>query len=310
MKKLLKLGRSLLLWACTCVGAGILTLQAATLQWNTNPEPDIAFYTVYAESASGTVAREVAGTQLLLDGWLTNGSYTFYVTATSSAGLESDRSLAMPYDLGTVAAPVITTQPAGKLLTSGSTLTMSVSATSASAATYQWRKDGLALTGQTSAIFSKSNITVSDSGVYTVAVSNAGGSVTSGPAQVVVQVPPSISSHPLSSSVPAASAVTLSVSASGTALRYQWFKEGGALPGRTNSSFSILSMTAADQGTYHAVVTNLVGSASSASATLGIVYPPTIVAGPSGTNVAAGGTIQLSATVSGTAPFTYQWLKD
>jgi hypothetical protein len=310
MKKLLKLGQSLFLWACTCVGAGIITLQAATLQWNTNPEPDIAFYTVYAESAAGTVSREVAGTQLLLDGWLTSGGYTFYVTATSSAGLESDRSLGMPYDFGTIAAPVITTQPSGKLLTSGSTLTMSVTATSASAATYQWRKDGLALTGQTSANFSKSNISVSDSGVYTVVVSNAGGSVTSSPAQVVVQVPPSISSHPLSSSVPAGSSVTLSVSASGTALRYQWFKDGGALSGRTNSSFSIASMTAADQGTYRAVVTNLVGSATSATATLGLILPPTILAGPAGTNVATGGTILLTATVSGTAPFTYQWIKD
>lgn len=37
---------------------------------------------------------------------------------------------------------------------------------------------------------------------------------------------------------------------------YQWFKDGGAISGRTNASFSKSSVTSADAGVYHCVVTS------------------------------------------------------
>jgi hypothetical protein len=288
------------------------SVRGATLRWNANPEPDVAFYTVYAESASGTSAREVhEGTELILDGWLGDGSYVLHVTATSTAGLESERSEGIPYSVeAPVAAPTITGQPNGAVLASGSALTMTVSVASESAATYEWRKDGAVVTGQGEATFSKTNISEEDSGIYTVTVSNAGGSVTSEPAQVVVQVTPSISMQPQSASVAEGGNVELTVGASGTALSYRWFKNGEVLPGETSATLAIGNVTGDDEGNYQVVVTNLVGSASSSVAAITVIYPPAILAGPVGTNVATGGTIQLSVGVSGTAPFTYQWLKD
>ena len=85
----------------------------------------------------------------------------------------------------TVTAPSITTQPSGVSATAGSAVTLSVIASGSSLA-YQWSKDGVALSGATSASFTLANAATSDSGAYTVAVSNSAGSVTSAAATVTI----------------------------------------------------------------------------------------------------------------------------
>src|SRR5688500_6155641 len=128
---------------------GPFSVGAATLEWTANPESDtIAFYTVYVESPSGTSTNEVHdGTRFSLDGLLPNVSYTLFVTATSAAGLESERSQGLPYLFTPIGAPSITTHPVSTVLSAGQTLSLSV--TASNAATYQWRKNGQALAGQT-----------------------------------------------------------------------------------------------------------------------------------------------------------------
>src|SRR5687767_2499255 len=99
MKKIGGLSRLALFALVACAILGTLSGGAATLEWSANPESDnITFYTVYVESPSGTSTNEVHdGTRFNLDALLPNISYTLFVTATSSAGLESDRSEGMPY---------------------------------------------------------------------------------------------------------------------------------------------------------------------------------------------------------------------
>jgi hypothetical protein len=84
-----------------------------------------------------------------------------------------------------VAPPTITTQPEGRVASVGATITMSVNVTG-EALQYEWRHDGTPLPGQTSAQLSLGNVTAGDAGNYDVVVSNAGGSVTSAPALLVV----------------------------------------------------------------------------------------------------------------------------
>src|SRR5687768_7297765 len=182
MKTSWGLSRLALLALVACAILGSLTVGAATLEWNANPESDnIAFYTVYVESPSGTSTNDVHdGTRFNLDALLPNISYTLFVTATSAAGLESDRSEGMPYILS-IGAPSISTHPSSVTLPSGNLLSLSVIASSATPVTYQWRKNGQPLAGATSATLIITTASVSDSGTYTVVVTNSGGSVESNP---------------------------------------------------------------------------------------------------------------------------------
>jgi hypothetical protein len=86
--------------------------------------------------------------------------------------------------------PVITSQPAPSemTVTAGSTVTMSVGA-SGEQLSYRWRKDGQAMSGNSSATTPTlilNNAQLNDSGVYTAVVSNPGGSVTSNAVNLTV----------------------------------------------------------------------------------------------------------------------------
>jgi len=48
----------------------------------------------------------------------------------------------------------------------------------------------------------------------------------------------------------------------------------------------------------------------SSNAVLNLLYPPAVTTQPIGGNVAAGTSFNLFTTVSGTAPFAWQWRKD
>ena len=76
--------------------------------------------------------------------------------------------------------PVITTQPANQPVTVGQTATFTVVATGTPAPTYQWFKDGTAISGATATSYTTPVATSADhGGVYSVVVSNSVGSETS-----------------------------------------------------------------------------------------------------------------------------------
>ena len=81
-----------------------------------------------------------------------------------------------------VPAPTISAQPTDATGLTADAVTFSVTATG-TADTYQWKKNGTAITGATSSSYTTPAATWSDDGAqYTVVVTNAGGSVTSGAA--------------------------------------------------------------------------------------------------------------------------------
>lgn len=82
--------------------------------------------------------------------------------------------------------PIIAVQPVSITNYQNETAMFMVDATGAAPLTYQWRKDGVELTGETNRILVISNIQPSDEGEYTVVVSNSMGSVTSQPALLKV----------------------------------------------------------------------------------------------------------------------------
>ncbi len=84
-------------------------------------------------------------------------------------------------------APTISTQPANQTVNAGQTATFSVIASGTAPLTYQWQKNGVAITGATAASYTTPVTTTADSGeLFRVFVSNSAGNVTSNSATLTV----------------------------------------------------------------------------------------------------------------------------
>ena len=199
---------------------------------------------------------------------------------------------------GPVAAvpPLIATQPQSQTVNAGGPVSFSVVATNTAPLSYQWRKDGTNLAGATTTSYSIAAAQPTNAGSYTVVVTNVAGSVTSAVATLTVNLPPFITTQPLSQTVNAGAPVSFSVAATNTPpLSYQWRRNGTIIAGATGATNSITSAQSTNAGSYTVVVTNAAGSITSAVATLTVIIaPPQITAIIS----AGSGTV----TVSGTGP--------
>lgn len=86
-----------------------------------------------------------------------------------------------------VTSPSITTQPQSAAVSAGSTATFSVAAGGTAPLSYQWLRNGQAISGATSASYTTAALSTSDNGaVYTVTVTNSTGSQTSSVATLSV----------------------------------------------------------------------------------------------------------------------------
>ncbi|HEV2861284.1 MAG TPA: pectinesterase family protein [Pyrinomonadaceae bacterium] len=176
--------------------------------------------------------------------------------------------------------PVITSQPQPSNLTVqvGSNVTTSVAATGNSLS-YQWRKNGSPVAGNPSAstqTLNLTNVQLTDAGSYTAVISNPGGSVTSNPVTLNVSVdpvppPPAITAPPADTTPVVGTPASLSVSATGNNLFYQWFKNGALIPGATQQTLGFASAQVSDSASYHVVVSNSSGSVASSPAKLLVV---------------------------------------
>jgi hypothetical protein len=197
-------------------------------------------------------------------------------------------------------APTITTQPSSSSVTAGSAASFSVVASGTPAPTYQWRKDGTAISGATSSTYSISSTASSDAGSYSVVVTNSISSVTSSAATLSVNTAPSIATQPSAATVTAGSTATFSVVASGTAtLTYQWKKDGTSISGATAATYTIASATLTDAGSYTVAVTNGAGTVLSQAAEL-LIIPAGTAATHSvvGGGYSPGGAVVISSRLS------------
>ncbi len=116
----------------------------------------------------------------------TDNGATFTVVVSDSAGNITSRVATLTVTV-TSAAPTIATQPGDQSARSGRTATFSVTAAGGAPLTYQWRKNGAAVSGATTASYTTGAVTTADSGaLFSVVVSNQSGSVTSRNAQLTV----------------------------------------------------------------------------------------------------------------------------
>jgi hypothetical protein len=146
-----------------------------------------------------------------------------------------------------------------------------VTATGSPPLQYQWRKNGANIPEATNSSYTTPATVATDNGsLFSVVVSNGGGSVTSNNAKLTVNTPPSITTQPADTTVRVGHTAKFTVTATGTTpLSYQWKKNGVNITGATKASYTTPPTTLADNGSLFAVVvSNRIGSVTSNNATL------------------------------------------
>src|ERR1019366_317546 len=128
---------------------------------------------------------------------------------------------------------------------------------------------------------------------------------------------PLITAQPQSRINSVGTTATFSVTATGTeSLSYQWrrdsvnLSDGSNVVGATTPTLTLANVQPADAANYQVVVANASGSVTSAVATLTVIVPPAITGQPQSRTNIAGTTAAFSVTATGTAPLSYQWLKN
>jgi hypothetical protein len=169
------------------------------------PEPRIVFGPVNKTvdfGANVTLSVTASGDPTLTYQWYQNGNpvangtgatLTLTGVTGASAGdytVKVSNSLgsatSAPGKLNVLLRPVITTAPVGVLASAGAPISLSVAVGGQAPFTYQWSKNGTAISGATANEFSIATSAATDSGDYTVTISNTAGSTTSTPVKVTV----------------------------------------------------------------------------------------------------------------------------
>ncbi len=204
-----------------------------------------------------------------------------------------------------------TEQPVGRTVVSGTLVVFSATAVGSGSISYQWFKDGVALTGGTASTYRIASAAVSSVGDYQVVATNGVAKVASALARLEVVVPPSIVTQPVPVSVVAGTDVVFAVDAVGTApLSYQWLKGTSLMTGGTGRTLSLKGVGAADVAIYSVRVTNPAGNVTSSKVALSLLTPVQITKHPVNVSVNEGATLTLSVTATGSPVLKYQWYRD
>lgn len=222
-----------------------------------------------ANAASYTVSNVADANEGQYDCVITSSSYTVISNAATLTVNDP------------VSAVVVTRSPSSTNVETNKTVTFTATPTGSGPFTYQWRKNGEAISSATSQTYVINSTATTDTGIYTVLVSNGltpSGIVSNNVAlSVIAPVTISeVSRTPSDESIAVGTSVTFTVttSTSGT-LTYQWRKDGENIVGATSSSYTIPSPTSANNGSYTVLVKNEITTNGivSSSVPLAVVDP-------------------------------------
>lgn len=267
-----------------------------------------------------------SGATILFDRAIFNGSTATTNTLTLTQGpLASRTNVTLdgtqnPGGIKIVTNITLVTQPIPAAIASGASVRFVAAANAVSGGVfYQWRQDGVDISGAIGPIYSISSATSGDRGVYDVVVTEGSstgdifltnvtmepGMTISQPASLTIGTPQlSIVRQPRGAMIALGSSYTLSVVAIGpntSALTYQWLLNGKAVGGATRPNLTFVSTTLANAGAYTCVVKAGAISVTSIAAEVGVVdnRPLTV-------NMLAGGTFTPRINAAGNN-LTYVW---
>ncbi len=174
--------------------------------------------------------------------------------------------------------PAITAHPSNQNVSVGSSAFFSVTA-SGPGLTYQWRRNGTNITGQTNAMLMVSNVQKANEGAYDVLVKNSFGAALSNPAWLSLPQPLSITESPEDVTAAPGETASFSVTASGQGLlAYQWNKDGKPIKDAKSSTLTLpVTDAAATAGAYTVTVSSGTLKVTSAPAYLRVTDPGLLI---------------------------------
>ncbi len=207
--------------------------------------------------------------------------------------------------------PSIVTPPQSQAVNPGATVLFEVVPGGSGPFTYQWKKNGINISGATKRTLTLTAVTQASEGSYTVVVTNVAGPTTSDPGILMVNDPILITSQPTTQVKFDGELATFTVVATGTGpITYQWQKDGFDIPFATADQYTT-SVNAGTLGIYRVKVTNVVGQVVSNNAALAFAGPDAaILLDPVPAMLPVGGTLDLSVIAQGDAPLAYQWKRN
>lgn len=182
----------------------------------------------------------------------------------------------------------------------GDPLVLTVDAGGTPPLTYTWRKNGATIATTADGVLTIASTTLLDSGNYDVVIASASGSPATSQ-QVAVTINPATAPQILQSqgfvdrTLYTGGTLKMSITASGGALAYQWYKNSALITSATGSSYTIPAVTTNDAGSFSVSVTNALGQASN---------------GPVVISIPAYGTGTYEALVIGSGPVSWYRLNE
>lgn len=286
----------------------LISAGSFTVQPTASSNLAVALTVVPGSTGAAAITGPVAGVYTVTP--TAPGVITLQATQSGAPGMYEFNMLRQSFTVTGASTLAITQQPVAHSAPVGTTTTFSVAASGATAVSYQWRKGGIAITGNasaTTATLSLANVQSADAASYDVAVTNLSGTILSDAALLTVTTAaPVITNSPLTAAATAGSPFSFTVTASGSPTSYT----ASPLP----AGLSIVAATGVISGTPTAVgTTSVLLGATNANGTGNATLTITVAAAGSApiiTNspLTAGGTVGSAfsfAITASNSPTTY-----
>ncbi len=206
-------------------------------------------------------------------------------------------------------APTISTQPTGGTGCTGTSFGFTVSASGTGTLTYQWRRNGVDISGATGTTYSIASVVLSSGAFYDCVVTNDCGSTTSSPAQLIVVPSAEVVTQPQPTSACLGSPASFAITWNGDAPTFQWRRNGVVISGATSDSYTIASVVPSSAAFYDCVLTDTCGNVTSNPALLTIIDAASFTLQPSAISACPGTSATFTVAASGNAP-AFQWRKN
>ncbi len=220
--------------------------------------------------------------------------------------------------LTVIESPKITTDiPASRTVCESANDTLRIRSVGA-ARRFQWYKDGAPITGATDSNYVINNAGAAANGAYYCMVSGTcSPAAVSTTCSLVVAMKPRVTAEPNNLDLCPGGNGTISVTATGLNLVYQWFKDGKPVAGGYNSTLSFGNYDYAMNGQYYCQIqsnipnpNNCVISAQTRTVRVSGFRPPVVKSQPrKAIDACLGGPVNVLAEFTGTG-LSYTWYKD
>ncbi len=247
------------------------------------------------------------------------GGFDCVVTGASGSQTSASASLTI------VDPPVVTANPAGLSIGVGTNATFTVSYTGTSnnvtPMTFRWKTNGVNLVesahfvGTASPTLTVVAAVTGDAASYSVSLTNANGTASSGSGILVVDTAPVITTQPFDTAVAFGDVTNFTVVATGPHLTYQWQTNGVPISddahyiGTTSAVLTITNAVKANEATnwfYRCVIANAATNVISTEVKLVVATSPVITSQPHNSTFIAGNTNTLFVVATG-PQLNYFW---